>query len=134
MAAWLRVLANPRVLKRFAGTKAGRRAMFKYGKMLVNSKMAQDAVKKIFSSNRGAKSSDKQMAGYQKQFNELQARIAALESQLQARDQDNAQLEAMTFTLGRQVVQLRQLYAQMQADLAQSRTSQMAMATAQRTR
>ena len=41
MAAWLRVLANPRVLKRFLGTRAGKKATLKYGSMLLKSRMAQ---------------------------------------------------------------------------------------------
>ena len=51
MAAWLRILANPKVLKRFLGTKAGKKATLKYGSMLLNSKMAQNAIGKFIKRN-----------------------------------------------------------------------------------
>ncbi len=104
-------------------TKAGRKAALKYGTMLVNSKTAQDSVKKFLNKN----GRDRQFAASEKKYNELQAKIDALQTQVDARNATDAQLQTATFTLGRQVVEMQRLYAQLQQQLQQM---QLAMAAA----
>lgn len=126
MQVLLRLLANPRLWARFMRTKAGRKAALKYGTMLVNSKTVQDSVKKLLA--RTGKS--KKLAADENKFNELQARVDALQSQIDTRNATDAELQTATFTLGREVVEMRRLYADMQRKVQQM---QLAMA-AQRTR
>ena len=123
MPVLLRLLANPKLLARFMRTKAGRKAALKYGTMLVNSKTAQDSVKKFLNKN----GRDLQFAASEKKYNELQAKIDALQTQVDARNATDAQLQTATFTLGRQVVEMQRLYAQLQQQLQQM---QLAMAAA----
>ncbi|MDE6481682.1 MAG: hypothetical protein K2L25_02570 [Alphaproteobacteria bacterium] len=123
MPVLLRLLANPKLLARFMRTKAGRKAALKYGTMLVNSKTAQDSVKKFLNKN----GRDRQFAASEKKYNELQAKIDALQTQVDARNATDAQLQTATFTLGRQVVEMQRLYAQLQQQLQQM---QLAMAAA----
>lgn len=121
MPVILRLLANPKLLARFMRTKAGRKAALKYGTMLVKSKTVQDSVKKLLKNGWG-----NQFADAEKKYNELQAKIDALQSQIDARNATDEQLQVATFTIGRQVIEMRRLYAQMQRQLQQM---QMAMAT-----
>lgn len=123
MPVLLRLLANPKLLARFMRTKAGRKAALKYGTMLVNSKTAQDSVKKFLNKN----GRDRQFAASEKKYNELQAKIDALQAQVDTRSATDAQLQTATFTLGRQVVEMQRLYAQLQQQLQQM---QLAMAAA----
>lgn len=110
----VRAIAKPKVFKRFLGTKAGKRAMLKSGTMLLRSKSVQNTLSKFVSKN------DKQMAGnkeyeeYKKKYEQLQKRIAELEKQLDAARDNQSQMETLTFTLGRQVVQMQQLLKDMQ--------------------
>ncbi|MBR2510578.1 MAG: hypothetical protein IKB59_00230 [Alphaproteobacteria bacterium] len=110
----VRAIAKPKVFKRFLGTKAGKRAMLKSGTMLLRSKSVQNTLSKFVSKN------DKQMAGnkeyeeYKKKYEQLQKRIAELEKQLDAARDNQSQMETLTFTLGRQVVQMQQLLQDMQ--------------------
>lgn len=110
----VRAIAKPKVFMRFLGTKAGKRAMLKSGTMLLKSKSVQNTISKFVSKN------DKQMAGnkeyeeYKKKYAQLQKRIAELEKQLDAARDNQSQMETLTFTLGRQVVQMQQLLKDMQ--------------------
>ena len=129
MAAWLRVLANPKVLKRFLGTKAGKKATLKYGSMLLNSRMAKNAIGKFMNHNGKNISGNKDYAKLEKEYARIQKRVEKLETQLdRARDND-AKISELTFTLGRNVVEMRQLLAQMQ-ELYQSHVQQMQIAMA----
>lgn len=134
MAAWLRVLANPKVLKRFLGTKAGRKAVYKYGSMLVNSKMAQDAVQKFMNKNGKSLSGNQDYAAQEKQFVKLQKQIASLQAQIDKNKDDQIAMQTATFTMGRRVVEMQQLYAQMQMELNKMQQMQMTMAHAGRSR
>jgi len=133
MAVWLRVLANPKVLKRFLQTKAGRKAALKYGTMLLNSKMVQDSVNKFMNKNDRALSDDKAYAAQTKQYAALQKQIAALQAQIDKSRDDNAAVQTATFTMGRRVIEMQRLYAQMQAELQRVQQIQMQM-SAQHTR
>lgn len=131
MAAWLRVLANPKVLKRFLGTKAGKKATMKWGKMILESKMTQNAIDKLMNKNGKTLSNDKKYKEMAKEYAALQAKVAQLESKLNAIQNDNAALETTTFTLGRQVVEMRRLYQEMLLEItARTNANQMAMAAA----
>ncbi len=127
MPALLRLLANPKLFARFMKTKAGRRAAMKYGTMLVNSKAVQDSAKKLFSQN----NDKKRFVAEQKKFDELQARIDTLTRSVDTQRMTDAELQAATFTLGRQVVEMRRLSAQLQQQIQQL---QQQMALTQRTR
>lgn len=131
MAAWLRVLANPKVLKRFLGTKAGKKATMKWGKMILESKMTQNAIDKLMNKNGKTLLNDKKYKEMAKEYAALQAKVAQLESKLNAIQNDNAALETTTFTLGRQVVEMRRLYQEMLLEItARTNANQMAMAAA----
>ncbi len=129
MAAWLRVLANPRVLKRFLGTKAGKKATLKYGSMLLNSRMAQNAIGKFMNRNGDALKNDKAYKQQTKEYATLQRRVAKLETQLDRARDNNDKMSELTFTLGRSVVEMQRLLAQMQAQY-QSHMQQMQIAMA----
>ena len=127
----VRAIAKPKVFKRFLGTKAGKRAMLKSGTMLLRSKSVQNTLSNCMSKN------DKQMAGNKEyeeskqKYEQLQKRIAELEKQLDAARDNQSQMETLTFTLGRQVVQMQQLLKDMQQ---QQNFLAMQMANAQHTR
>lgn len=114
MAAWLRVLANPKILARFLSTKAGKRATLKYGKMLLNSQMARSAVNKFMDGSGRSLSGNKEYKQLTKDYEKLQSRTQKLEAQLAATRDDNDKLQALTFSLGRTVVQMQQTLTQMQ--------------------
>ncbi len=129
MAAWLRVLANPKVLKRFLGTKAGKKATIKYGSMLLRSKMARNALDKFINRNGASMSDRREYKKMVKEYSALQKRIDKLESQLDKSRQDNAKMQELTFSLGRCVVEMNKMLAQLQAQY-QSHMQQMQIAMA----
>ena len=114
MAAWLRVLANPKILARFLSTKAGKRATLKYGKMLLNSQMARSAVNKFMDGSGRSLSGNKEYKQLTKDYEKLQSRTQKLEAQLAATRDNNDKLQVLTFSLGRTVVQMQQTLTQMQ--------------------
>lgn len=114
MAAWLRVLANPKILARFLSTKAGKRATLKYGKMLLNSQMARSAINKFKDGSGRSLSGNKEYKQLTKDYEKLQSRTQKLEAQLAATRDNNDKLQALTFSLGRTVVQMQQTLTQMQ--------------------
>lgn len=128
MQVLLRLLANPKLLARFLRTPAGRRAALKYGTMVVKSKTAQDMVSRFMKKNGPALSNDKQYNFQVCEFEKMQAKINELQAQVDAARQDRQTLETATFTMGRRVIELQRLYAQMQMELQRVRTAQMAMA------
>ena len=134
MAAWVRILANPKVLKRFLGTKAGKKATMKWGKMLLESKIIQSAIGKLMNGIGGKMDKNKEYTKMTKEYAALQKKVAKLEAQLDTIQNDNAALEAKTFTLGRQVVEMRHLYERMLAEFQFQNTKQMVIASAARTR
>lgn len=127
----VRAIAKPKVFMRFLGTKAGKRAMLKSGTMLLRSKSAQNMISKFVSKNDKQMTGNKEYEEYKKKYEHLQKRIAELEKQLDAARDNQSQMETLTFTLGRQVVQMQQLLAQMQQ---QQNVLAMQMANAQHTR
>ena len=129
MAVWLRVLANPRVLKRFLGTRAGKKAALKYGSMLLNSRMAQNAIGKFINRNGKAMKNDKEYKQQLRDYARLQKRVEKLESQLDRARDNNDKMSELTFTLGRNVVEMQRLLAQMQTQY-QSHMQQMQIAMA----
>lgn len=128
MQVLLRLLANPKLLARFLRTPAGRRAALKYGTMVVKSKTAQDMVSRFMKKNGQALSNDKQYNSQVREFEKMQAKINELQAQVDAARQGRQTLETATFTMGRRVIELQRLYAQMQMELQRVRTAQMAMA------
>lgn len=131
MAAWLRVLANPKVLKRFLGTKAGKKAVLKYGSMLLNSKMAQNAIGKFINRNGETMKDNKEYKQQLKDYARLQKRVEKLEGQLDNARDNGEKMSELTFTLGRNVVEMQRLLAQMQAQYQQQmQQMQIAMANA----
>ena len=131
MAAWLRVLANPKVLKRFLGTKAGKKATLKYGSMLLNSKMAQNAIGKFINRNGDTMKNNKEYKQQLKDYVRLQKRVEKLETQLDRAHDNNDKMSELTFTLGRNVVEMQRLLAQMQTQYQiQMQQMQIAMANA----
>ena len=129
MAVWLRVLANPKVLKRFLGTRAGKKATLKYGSMLLNSRMAQNAIGKFINRNGNAMKNDKEYKQQLRDYARLQKRVEKLESQLDRARDNNDKMSELTFTLGRNVVEMQRLLAQMQTQY-QSHMQQMQIAMA----
>lgn len=145
MVAWLRVLANPKTLKhvgavvanprimgRFMKTSAGRRAAFKYGSMLLNSRSVQNGINKFMTRNNSQMQNNQQYSDNINQYHELQKRIAALEAQLDASRASESELQTATFTLGRRVIEMQRLYADMQSQL--HKLQQMQMVATQRVR
>lgn len=129
MAAWLRVLANPKVLKRFLGTKAGKKATLKYGSMLLNSKMAQNAIGKFINRNGNTMKNNKEYKEQLRDYARLQKRVEKLEMQLESVRDNSDKMAELTFTLGRNVVEMQNLLSQMQAQYQQyAQQIQMAMA------
>lgn len=139
MVAWLRVLANPKMLKhvgavvanprimsRFIKTPAGRRAAFKYGSMLSNSRSVQNGINKFISRNDSKMQSNQNYAEHINQYHELQKRIVALESELEASRASESELQTATFTLGRRVIEMQRLYADMQRQLHELQQIQIA--------
>lgn len=110
----IRAISKPKVFKRFLGTKAGKRAMLKYGTMLLRSKSAQNTISKFVSKNDKQMTGNKEYEESKQKYEQLQKRIAELEKQLDAARDNQSQMETLTFTLGRQVVQMQQLLADMQ--------------------
>ena len=115
MAAWLRVLANPKVLKRFLGTKAGKKAVLKYGSMFLESKLAQKAIDKFMGGPGKQIQGDKDYKKMEKEYAKLQSKVEKLETQLENARDDQAKMQTLTFTLGRQVIGLQRLLIQMQS-------------------
>ena len=113
----VRAISKPKVFKRFLGTKAGKKAVLKWGKMLVNSKIAQSSIDKLMSRMGNSGKSSTKYKKMTKEYVALQKKVAALEEQLETVKNDNVALETKTFTLGRQVVQMQQLYKQMLTEL-----------------
>lgn len=113
----VRAISKPKIFKRFLGTKAGKKAALKWGKMLVNSKIAQRSIDKLMNRMGNAGQNNKEYKAMVKEYQSLQKKVAQLESKLETVQNDNVALETKTFTLGRQVVQMRQLYQQMLNEL-----------------
>ena len=131
MAAWLRILANPKVLKRFLGTKAGKKATLKYGSMLLNSKMAQNAIGKFINRNGETMKDNKAYKQQLKDYARLQKRVEKLEGQLDNARDNGEKMSELTFTLGRNVVEMQRLLAQMHTQYQQQmQQMQIAMANA----
>lgn len=116
MAAWVRVLANPKVLKRFFKSKAGKKVLFKYGKMLVKSKMIRGMIDRFLRKNNATLRNNKEYKKLEKEYESLQQRVAGLEKKLNATNENKQELETLTFTLGRTVVEMQQLLEKMQAE------------------
>ena len=110
----VRAIAKPKVFKRFLGTKAGKRAMLKSGTMLLRSKSVQNTLSKFRSKNDKQMTGNKEYEESKQKYEQLQKRIAELEKQLDAARDNQSQMETLTFTLGRQVVQMQQLLKDMQ--------------------
>lgn len=147
MVAWLRVLANPKVIKhagviisnprvlgRFIKTPAGRRAAFKYASMAVNSRAVQNVINKFVSQNNTQMNNSPEYATKLAEYKELQRRVAALESQLAQSRENESELQTATFTLGRRVIEMQRLYADMQRDLQQMQMAQMSRVSRTHTR
>lgn len=128
----VRAISKPKVFKRFLGTKAGKKATLKWGKMLVNSKITQRSVDKLMERVGKSGQDNKEYKTLVKEYKVLQGKVAQLERKLDSVQNDNNSLETKTFALGRQVVQMRQLYQQMLTEF--QKRQQMLMLNADRTR
>ncbi len=126
MPTVIRFLFNPKLFARFmrtgAGRKMARKTAWKYGTMLLNSKTTQDAIKNFFTKNKNSK----QFAPYEKKFNELQAKVEKLESKMDMQHATDTEIQTATFTLGRQIIEMQRLYAEMQHQLQQMQLAMMA--------
>jgi len=135
MPTILRFILKPKVLMRFLKGKAGRKALFGAGRMLLNSKMTQNLIDKFMNKNDDKLKQDKNYPEMQKQYQELQSRVQELEAKLQKNQENTDSVQAVAFSIGRNVVEMRNLYAQMQADLQRIAQNQMVtMAAAQNAR
>ena len=124
-----RFAKNPRVFKRFLGTKAGKKAMWKYGTMAVKSKTVQNGVAKFMSRAGNKMKGDKDYKKMEKEYALLQKKVAKLEAQLESAQVSQEKMQTLTFTLGRQVVEMQQLLTQMQAQYQKTvQAQQMQMA------
>lgn len=119
MATWVRVLANPKVLKRFFKSKAGKKVLFKYGKMLVKSKMIRGMIDRFLRKNNATLRNNKEYKKLEKEYESLQQRVDGLEKKLNATNENKQELETLAFTLGRAVVEMQQLLEKMQAEYQQ---------------
>jgi len=119
VAAWLRVLANPKVVKRFFKTKAGKKVILKYGKMLLESRMIRGMIDRFLRKNNATLRNNKGYRKLEKEYEKLQQRVAELEKKLNATNENNQDLETLTFSLGRAVVEMQQLLKKMQAEYQQ---------------
>lgn len=122
----VRALSKPKVFKRFLGTAAGKKATLKWGKMLVNSKIAQSSIDKLMNRIGNSGKSSTKYKEMTKEYAKLQKKVAELEEQLETVKNDNVALETKTFTLGRQVVQMQQLYHQMVTEFQKQQQMMMA--------
>ena len=76
MSVWVRFLANPKLLGRFLKTKAGRKAAFKWGGMLVKSRAVQSLIDKFINRNGKRLNKDKSYRDLEKKYENIQKRIA----------------------------------------------------------
>lgn len=147
MVAWLRVLANPkflkhagviisnpRVLGRFIKTPAGRRAAFKYASMVVNSRAVQNSINQFMTKNKNELKDNSQYAIQLAEYTELLERVAVLESELARSRENESAMQTATFTLGRRVIEMQRLYAEMQRILQQMQMAQMTRTATAHTR
>ena len=91
--------------------------------------MAQNAIDKFMNKNGNAMKDDKAFKRQQKDYIALQKRVAKLEAQLDRAHDNNDKMSELTFTLGRNVVEMQRLLAQMQAQY-QANIQQMQIAMA----
>ncbi len=117
MAHWVRIIANPKILKRFIKTPEGKRAAFKYGKMALESEVTKKAVKKFVDRNGHDLAKNKKYREQEQKYRQLQARIDELEQQVAQMKNNESELQTKTFSLGRAVVEMRELYNQMVQNL-----------------
>lgn len=110
----IRAVAKPKVFKRFLGTKAGKRAMLKSATMLLRSKNIRNGIDKFISRNNSQMQGNKKYEEDKKEYLRLQKRITQLEKQLQDAKQNQDQLETLTFSLGRSVIEMQRLLSDMQ--------------------
>ena len=130
MSVWVRFLANPKLLGRFLKTKAGRKAAFKWGGMLVKSRAAQSLIDKFINRNGKRLNKDKSYRDLEKKYENIQKRIAELEKQFEKSHESQSAIQTNTFTLGRQVIEMQQLYTQMQSELQHIQQQQITKNTA----
>lgn len=134
MVAWARVLLKPKLLGRFMKTKAGRKATFKFGGMLLKSRATQKAIESFMGKNGSSLEKNKEYKDLEKNYKQIQQRVAELEAEAKSNEEDKENLQALAFTLGRQVVEMQKLYNQMQQELQRIQQQQMVMLGAQKTR
>ncbi len=130
----MRAVAKPAVFKRFLGTRAGKKAIWKYGTMLVKSKDVRNAIGNFINRNGDKMKNDKAYKQQLKDYAAMKKRVERLEKQLSAAQDNNEKIQTLTFTLGRNVVEMQQLLTQMQAQYQQTLQQQMAMAANAHTR
>ena len=134
MVAWARVLLKPKLLGRFMKTKAGRRAAFKFGGMLLKSRATQKVIESFMGKNASSLEKNKEYKDLEKNYKQIQQRVAELEAEAKSNEEDKENLQALAFTLGRQVVEMQKLYNQMQQELQRIQQQQTVMLGAQKTR
>ena len=125
----VRGLLKPRVFMRFLGTKSGKRATLKFGRMLLKSKIAGDLVGRFIGRKGKQLDNNREYKQQVREYEKLQKRIASLESKLDRYQNNSEKIQELTFTLGRSVVEMNQLLAQMQ-ELYRQQTQQMQIAMA----
>lgn len=130
----MRAVSKPAVFKRFLGTKAGKKAVLKYGTMLVKSKDVRKAIGNFINRNGDKMKNDQAYKQQLKDYAAMEKRVEKLEQQLVAARDNNEKIQTLTFTLGRNVVEMQQLLTQMQAQYQQTVQRQMTMAANAHTR
>ena len=85
----VRAISKPKVFKRFLGTKAGKKATLKWGKMLVNSKITQRSVDKLMERVGKSGQDNKEYKTLVKEYRVLQGKVAQLERKLDSVQNDN---------------------------------------------
>ena len=115
-------------------TKAGRKAAFKFGGMLLKSRATQKLIESFMGKNSSSLEKNKEYKDLEKNYKQIQQRVAELEAEAKSNEEDKENLQALAFTLGRQVVEMQKLYNQMQQELQRIQQQQMVMLGAQKTR
>lgn len=129
----VRVLTKSKIAKRFLLRRVKNGRAFKFGRMLIRARMAGKLIDGFTKNNGNSMKAHKKYKEMENKYNQLHKRIIDLEQKFsRVTDDDSAQ--ELAFTLGRQVIELRRLYEQMQSELKRSQQNQIAIAAVQKTR
>lgn len=134
MVSWIRVLAKPAVIKRFLKTKAGKKTMFKFARMMMESKLIQKVIDKFTKKNDGVLRGNKEFKKLENEYKELQKKTQELQGKLEKMQENQQATEVLAFSLGRTVVEMKRLLEKMQAEYQQEVQKVSALQYAQKVR